>query len=290
MRSQSIMVRHVRMRWEESGEGFPVVLVHGFPTSPALWRRVVPLVRDARCLAWEMVGYGESIPQGADRDIGVRQQARYLSAWLDELGIERAILAGHDVGGSVVQAFSVREPQRCAGLLLVASAAYGGWVAPAMRGLQALRGVVARMPDDAFKPLFASIIRRGHDDAETARESLSLHWRPYAEHEAAEAFARQLRSLRPAETRHLADEVPRLRVPARVLWGAADEMHRLSDGDRLAWDLGAPLERVEGARQFVPEDHPGRVARALDDLLVEARMGAPGLRGAGRARPQDAFG
>lgn len=49
------------MRWEEEGEGTPVVILHGIPTSPRLWRHVVPLVAssdggNARCLAWEMVG------------------------------------------------------------------------------------------------------------------------------------------------------------------------------------------------------------------------------------------
>lgn len=37
------------MRWEEAGEGAPVVFLHGIPTSPALWRHVVPLVERARC-------------------------------------------------------------------------------------------------------------------------------------------------------------------------------------------------------------------------------------------------
>jgi pimeloyl-ACP methyl ester carboxylesterase len=49
-------VRGVPVRWTEAGEGFPVVLVHGIPTSPVLWRRVLPQVRGGRCLAVEMVG------------------------------------------------------------------------------------------------------------------------------------------------------------------------------------------------------------------------------------------
>ncbi len=41
------------VRWLEHGEGSPVVLVHGIPTSPPLWRHVLPLVR-GRSLALEM--------------------------------------------------------------------------------------------------------------------------------------------------------------------------------------------------------------------------------------------
>lgn len=52
------------MRWVQAGAGFPVVLVHGIPTSPALWRHVLPQVRVEHLLAFEMVGYGDSIPAG----------------------------------------------------------------------------------------------------------------------------------------------------------------------------------------------------------------------------------
>jgi pimeloyl-ACP methyl ester carboxylesterase len=64
-------------------------------------------VRGGRCLAFEMVGYGESIPAGRDRDISVARQADYLLAWLNHLDIEQAVLAGHDLGGGVAQIAAV---------------------------------------------------------------------------------------------------------------------------------------------------------------------------------------
>ena len=88
MESRTTTVDGVRMRWEERGgddAGPPLVLVHGIPTNPGLWRHVVPRVTGGvRCLAWEMVGYGESIPEGRGRDISVARQADYLLDWLQE--------------------------------------------------------------------------------------------------------------------------------------------------------------------------------------------------------------
>jgi pimeloyl-ACP methyl ester carboxylesterase len=69
--SQHAMIGNTRVRWEEQGEGIPVVFIHGIPTSPALWRHVIPSVKGARCLAFEMVGYGDSIGEGAKHDISV---------------------------------------------------------------------------------------------------------------------------------------------------------------------------------------------------------------------------
>ncbi len=65
-------------------------------------------------MAWEMTGYGSSIPLGIGRDISVAAQAEHLVRWLDAMGIERAIFAGHDLGGGVVQIAAVRAPERCA--------------------------------------------------------------------------------------------------------------------------------------------------------------------------------
>jgi pimeloyl-ACP methyl ester carboxylesterase len=118
VQAQQATVRGVPMRWTEVGEGFPVVLVHGIPTSPALWRHVLPQVHGGRCLAFEMVGYGNSIPAGRDRDISVARQADYLLGWLEQLGVERAVLVGHDLGGGVAQIAAVHQPRRCAGLVL----------------------------------------------------------------------------------------------------------------------------------------------------------------------------
>ena len=79
MESRNAEVDGIRMRWEEQGEGRPVVFVRGIPTSPRLWRHVIPQVRGARCMAWEMVGYGASIEEGRERDISVAKQADYLA-------------------------------------------------------------------------------------------------------------------------------------------------------------------------------------------------------------------
>ena len=102
----------MRIRWEERGEGRPAVFVHGIPTSPRLWRHVISRVQDARCLAWEMVGYGGSIREGWDRDISVGRQADYLAAWMREVGLgSGAVVVGHDLGGGVAQILAARHPE-----------------------------------------------------------------------------------------------------------------------------------------------------------------------------------
>lgn len=268
MESQHTTVRGLPLRWDEAGDGFPVVFIHGIPTSPALWRHVVPLVDGARSLAFEMVGYGESIPAGREHDISVARQASYLLGWLDALSIERAVFVGHDLGGGVAQIAAVRQPQRCAGLLLTNAISYDSWPIPSVSAMQKLGPLLHKLPDAAVKGFLTTFYQRGHADSANAREALETYWPSYARHGAADALARQVRSLRTEDTVAVADRLPDLRVPARIVWGAADGFQTIDYGQRLAWDLDAPLERIEGGKHWVPEDHPDAIAAALKSLLA----------------------
>lgn len=273
-------VRGTAMRWHEQGAGEPVIFLHGIPTGPRLWRHVLPRLEGTpgvRALAWEMVGYGTSIPAGEDRDISVARQAEYLAEWMDALGIESAVLVGHDLGGGVAQIAAVRHPERVRGLVLMNAICYDSWPIPSVTALQQVAPLLKRLPDAAVWPILATLMARGHDDLARARESLRVHWQPYAASGGAgRALARQVRSLRTADTLAVADALPSLDLPAALVWGAADQFQKVGYGYRLAHDLGARLERVEGGRHFVPEDHPGRVAAAVGALL------GPGGRGKGR--------
>lgn len=51
-------------------------------------------------------------------DISVAAQADRLLAWMRELGVERAVMVGHNLGGGVAQIAAVRARERCAGLVL----------------------------------------------------------------------------------------------------------------------------------------------------------------------------
>jgi pimeloyl-ACP methyl ester carboxylesterase len=268
MESKSAEVNGIRMRWEEQGEGEPVVLVHGIPTSPRLWRHVMPRLRGARALAWEMVGYGASIPEGRGRDISVARQAQYLAAWMRTIGLDRAVLVGHDLGGGVAQIVAVQHRELVRGLVLMNAIAYDSWPIPSVKAMQVLGPLVARLPKGVFRLVLQLFIVQGHDNPACAREAMAAHWPYYAAADGAAAFIRQVRSLDVRDTLAIADRLPHLDVPARLVWGAADRFQQIGYGYRLAYELGARLDRIEGGKHFVPEDHAERVAATVNDLLA----------------------
>jgi len=265
------VVKGTQMRWLEHGQGYPIVFVHGIPTSPELWHKVMPRLRGGQALAWEMVGYGASIPAGRGRDISVAKQADYLAAWLKQLGIERAVLVGHDLGGGVVQIVAARNPGLCAGLLLTNAIGYDSWPIPEVKAVRALGNLVKRLPSPTIKFMHGALFHLGHDHPEVATESFHLHWHNYARHHAADAFIRQVRSLDVQDTLSIQSALPHLNIPARVVWGAADQFQKIRYGGRFARDLGTTLRRIKGGKHFTPEDHPDVIAASLNELLLEVK-------------------
>lgn len=278
MNTMSASIDGIPMRWEEHGEGPPVVLIHGIPTCPALWRHVVPAIRGARCLAWEMPGYGASIPAGEDKDISIAAQADHLVAWMRHIGLTEAVLVGHDLGGGVAQIAAVRHPALVRGLLLTNAIAYDSWPIPSVKAVAATGGAVKHMPDAAFKQFLSAFYARGHETGEAADEALATHWPHYEAHGGAAAFVRQVQALDVQDTKAIADRLSGLGVPARIVWGAADQFQKVEYGERLAGDLNAPLRRIEGGKHFTPEDHPAILAEEINLLLEEIarREGATG--------------
>jgi pimeloyl-ACP methyl ester carboxylesterase len=101
----------LRMHLAEAGQGDPIVLLHGWPQHWYLWRRVIPLLAPhARVLCPDLRGFGwtDAPSSGYDRET----MARDVLALLDELGLERVGLVGHDWGGWIGFLLCLRHPER----------------------------------------------------------------------------------------------------------------------------------------------------------------------------------
>jgi haloalkane dehalogenase len=93
------------MAYVDVGEGDPIVLLHGNPTSSYLWRNVLPhLQSQGRCIAPDLIGMGDSdkLPDSGPGSYRFVEHRRYLDALLEALGLrERITLVIHDWGSAL---------------------------------------------------------------------------------------------------------------------------------------------------------------------------------------------
>jgi pimeloyl-ACP methyl ester carboxylesterase len=103
----------------EAGEGPAVVLLHGFPELAYSWRHQLPALAEAgyRAIAPDMRGYGRSSRPDAITDYDLEHLCGDVIGLLDELGIDRAVVVGHDWGSMVAWGLAVRAPDRLHGVV-----------------------------------------------------------------------------------------------------------------------------------------------------------------------------
>jgi len=108
-----------RLYFEDSGSGTPILLTHGFGASTGMWRGQVDAFQDRyRLIPWDMRGHGQT---ECPPDLPHYSQALTdddMTALLDHLGIDRAVIAGHSLGGFMSLSFNVAHPDRVKALVL----------------------------------------------------------------------------------------------------------------------------------------------------------------------------
>lgn len=114
----------VEVRESGSPDGFAVVLVHGFPDSAGSWDAMVPSLVDRGCrvIAPSLRGFGDTRFLRADTP-RIGQTAAFASDLIqlcDEMGLDRCLLVGHDIGASTAMLATPLLAERVAGLLLLA--------------------------------------------------------------------------------------------------------------------------------------------------------------------------
>ena len=182
---RTVEVLDSEMTYVDTGDGDPVVFLHGNPTSSYLWRNVIPhLSGQARCLAPDLIGMGDSgkAPGGSYR---FADHARYLDAWFDALGLTgRVVLVGHDWGSALGFDWACRHPDRVKGVAymegIVRPMTWDEWPEQARNIFQAMRSPAGEemvLQKNVFveRVLPASIMRTLTD------EEFAVYRRPYLE-------------------------------------------------------------------------------------------------------------
>lgn len=113
-----VEVNGYRIRYRDlPGEGTPLVFIHGTTLSLDFWAGVLPEVHGRRRVALDLIGFGGSDRPRLSYDIRCHQE--HFFAFLDALGIDRAILVGHSYGGVMAAWYAAHVPERVEALIIM---------------------------------------------------------------------------------------------------------------------------------------------------------------------------
>jgi pimeloyl-ACP methyl ester carboxylesterase len=271
MRGEFIDVGGVRLYYYAAGSrgsGEPIILLHGFPTSGHVWSGVVPLLPTGhRVVVLDLLGFGRSDPPGSE-ELSVSSHAARVVALMDVLGIRKATLVGHHLGGGIAQATALHWPDRVTRLALLDSIGFDVTVTGTLALMRAFLQLARFLPTRTLLRVVGSDLLHRYVDAERGRHSISQYLRPFESDGGGRVFLRHLSAFSERETIDLALELGRLRVPTALVWGANDAFVPPSLARRLRSALPhATLDIIEDVRHFTPEEAPERVAAVIGNLL-----------------------
>jgi pimeloyl-ACP methyl ester carboxylesterase len=259
------------IHYSESGEGQPVVFVHGLLVDGRLWRKVTPLLDERfRCIVPDLPLGSHRSPMSPDADLSPPGLARILDEFLEALGLEDITLVANDTGGAISQITAANHPDRIGRLLLTNCDAFENFLPPAFRPLQwsarVPGGLTALLQGMRFAPMrrlpiaYGWLIKRDFAGAPT-REWVE----PYLSNRAIRRdTVKVLCEISPRYTLEAAERLRSFDRPAMLAWAVEDRFFKLSFAERLAATIpGATLEKIEDSYTFVPEDQPERLAELI---------------------------
>jgi haloacetate dehalogenase len=108
----SVSLDGTQIAYSRGGDGPPLLLLHGFPQTRAMWAHIAPaLARTHEVICPDLRGYGNSAKPPAVADYTFRKMAEDQLALMAHLGHERFAVAGHDRGGRVTHRLALDAPQ-----------------------------------------------------------------------------------------------------------------------------------------------------------------------------------
>lgn len=271
-----------RVIYRIAGNGPPVVLIHGMVNSSRHWEAVaLRLADDYTVIAPDLIGHGDSATPRGDYSLGAH--AAGIRDLLAVIGIDRATIVGHSLGGGVAMQFFYQFPQRTERMVLVSSGGLGREVSPMLRGA-AVPGAAAALWLAAHPRVGAALSQLGGQLRNRGLgkgvylQAIARALQPLERSGARKAFLQTLRSVIDVQGQRVSarDRLYLLGpVPTLIVWGARDQTIPISHGRRAHRAIpGSRFELLPRAAHFPHLEDPEGLAAVLQNFLETTEPGS----------------
>ena len=265
----------------EVGEGFPVFMQHGNPTSGFLYRKVASeMPKDrVRLIMPTMVGLGFSskVPASAHT---VDNHMRWINSVLVQLQLKELVYSGQDWGGPVGMGALALSPELLKGAVLL-NTGFGGPTKPVNLSLPhavVKNPVLGELLLEVFTSIFDGMHRLQGDPDQFPADVANLYGQPVVESGNAKAPLAMMRMVpdgpdhpsTPA-MRKIANYVQGLQIPAEIVWGMRDPILALGLSPMKRFFPEAPVTETQGGH-FLQEEVPAEIAAALLRVVDRVQM------------------
>ncbi len=252
----------VKLQYVEQGNpsGIPVLLLHGYTDSWRSFELVLPyLSKSIHAFALSQRGHGDSERPVADYH--PRDFAADVVAFMDVVGLKRAVIVGHSMGSYVAQCFAMNYPERTLGLVLVGSFT----TLQGDKGIQEFWDMAVSKLEDPIDPSFALEFQKStlaQPVPETYLDTVVQESMKVPAH----VWKAALKGLMESD---FSGELGKIKALTLIVWGDKDTYFLRDDQVALAAGIaGSKLVIYSGAGHSVHWEEPKRFAADLEKFIT----------------------
>lgn len=250
------MEKAIDLFYLEQGKGIPAIFLHGYPLDHRIWLPVFPhLSKNIHIVAPDLRGHGRSpAPEGVySMGLMVEDVIRLL----DHLKIEKAVIAGHSMGGYVTFKFWQLHPDRTLGLVLVATRANADTEERRLDRQQTADEVLEIGTSKVINTMLLKL---------TKKTDLYPQIKEIMEGITPQGIAGILRGI--ADRENAFPWLEKIKVPVVVIAGKEDQLIPVKESTEMAKKLpNAILELIDHAGHLPMLEDPQRVAGCINNLV-----------------------
>ncbi|MGH2982316.1 MAG: alpha/beta fold hydrolase [Solirubrobacterales bacterium] len=279
IRSEEVELPQGRIRYRETGEGEPIVFVHGFLVDGRLWSGTAEeLSASHRCILpdWPLGAHRVAMNESADlTPPGI---ANLIADFLEALELDGVTLVGNDSGGAMSQVMVTRRPERVARLVLTNCDTHSNFPPGPFKAMPPIAKLPGGMTALALPFRIGALRRAAFAPFAKSKIPPDLidSWMQPSQSDRAVArdTAKVTAGMHKRHTLEAAEKLARFDRPVLFAWAPGDRVFPLKYAQRLAETIPeARIEKIEGAKTFVPLDQPQRLAELIG-AFVGAGAGA----------------
>jgi pimeloyl-ACP methyl ester carboxylesterase len=263
----------VRLYYEETGKGSPVLLIHGFGASTFTWRHIAPeLAKTHRVIAVDLKGFGQS-DKPFDSRYSVFDQAALLAQLIEDKDLHNLTLVGHSFGGGIALLLALEANERLKGrlarLVLLDSIAYPQNIPVFFRLLDVplVSHLGVSMVPASFQTRVALRIAY-FDDSKIDQDEVDTYAAPLKTAAGKHAIIYSARQIVPDGLAEISERYKTIELPTLILWCDHDRIVPFEVGLKLRRTLpNSTLRLVEDCGHMPQEEQPESTLKLLQDFL-----------------------
>jgi pimeloyl-ACP methyl ester carboxylesterase len=266
-----VNVNGVEIHFRETGEGSPIVFIHGYTGNSRNWALVVPAIREEfRMISVDLRGHGLSGRPDSEDEYALEVMARDVYELLRALGVSECVLVGHSMGGMVSQLLVLEHPEIVRALVLVDTAAEvpKGLLYDERRKQRQRLVEIAR--EQGMEVVFEEQMKLTPvHPALAANPRYTDIWREQFLMTAPQAYTACANAM--SSRRSLLGELGAISAPTLIVCGEKDEPFIEPSRDMHEAIPGSELLIIEGAGHGPQMETPGEFNRVLTEFLAKVR-------------------